>query len=428
MRICVVGAGIAGLACAYHLVRDGHEVVVVDSGTQVGSGTSKANGGQLSYSYVSPLAAPGALRKAASWMLDGEAPLRMRLQSDPKLWRWLISFARACRQDVFERSTREMLTLAYHSRDVLARMLQEHQLDFSYRQNGKLVVFRSEAELNAAAAVVQLQAAHGAKQQVLDAAGCLALEPALRDVAGQLAGGVYTPDEAVGDAFALCAALQQSLVADGKARFRLGERIDALEQSNGKITAARATKGAIQADHFVLANGIGAMELADTLGITLPLYPLKGYSLTTPVRPTDLPPRISITDAHHKVVYALLDEPDAGGAEGRLRVAGMVDLVGFGTELASGRVDLLERQAKSVFPAAGDWSRSEKWAGLRPATPDWKPVFGSSGYGNLWLDVGLGGLGFTLGCGTGEVLAALIAGRETAIPTSPYALGRRNEA
>lgn len=425
MRICVVGAGIAGLTCSYHLARDGHEVVVIDQGVAVGTGTSRANGGQLSYSYVSPLAAPGTLRKAASWMLDSEAPLRLKFQADPRLWRWLIAFARACRQETFERGTREMLALAYHSRRVLADMMAETTLDFSYRENGKLVVFRSEAELAGAAELVAYQAGYGASQRVLTAAECLALEPALRDAASTLSGGVYTPNEAVGDAFAFCAALHQALAAHPNVTFHLGEAIAGIDQRAGRVAGIRMPSRVIEADQYVLAAGMGAVPLAATLGIDLPIYPLKGYSLTTPVRTTDQPPRISITDAHHKVVYALLDEAGNDGTEGRLRVAGMVDLVGFGTEIADRRVALLERQARAVFPAGADWPRSHAWAGLRPATPDWKPIIGRSGLDNLWLDVGLGGLGFTVGCGTGHLLAAMIAGREPAIPVAPYSLEKR---
>ena len=423
MRICVLGAGIAGLAAAYHLGRDGHEVTVLDREAGPGLGTSKANGGQLSYSYVAPLAAPGVARKGMHWILDGEAPLRLKPQADPRLWRWLKAFLRASRREVFEQGTREMLALAYHSRGVLDAMMARDPLDFSWRQNGKLVVFRDEGDLRGAASLVAYQARYGAKQQVLDARECLALEPALRDTAEKLAGGVFTPDEAVGDAHGFCEALRGVLRGWPNIRFRFNHPVTALRLRNGAVVAAESPAGLVEADAFVLSSGIGALSLAEPLGLMLPLYPLKGYSLTVPTRAGDLPPEISITDAHHKVVYALLDRATES-AEGRLRVAGMVDLVGFATDLVQRRLDTLTRQAREVFPAAADWPRAEPWAGLRPATPDWKPILGPSGIDGLWLNLGHGGLGFTIGCGTGDLLAAMIAGRGTAIPAEPYALGR----
>ncbi|MCK8787747.1 D-amino acid dehydrogenase [Roseomonas sp. NAR14] len=422
MRICVLGAGLAGLACAWQLLRDGHEVVVLDREAGPGEGTSRANGGQLSYSYVAPLAAPGVTRKGVSWILDDEAPLRLRPQMDPRLWRWLMAFVRASRREVFEQGTRDMLALAYHSRDVLAALLAEAPLEFSYRVNGKLVVFRDPADLAGAARLVEFQARHGARQQVLDARECLALEPALADTAAQLAGGVHTPDEAVGDAHHFCLGLRNALAQRG-ATFLFGREATGLLVRNGAVAAALTAAGPVEADQFVLATGIGALSLAEPLGLSLPLYPLKGYSLTVPTRTGDRPPEVSITDAHHKVVYALLDRA-APGAEGRLRVAGMVDLVGFGTDLVERRVALLSRQAREVFPAAADWPRAEPWSGLRPATPDWKPILGESGIGRLWLNLGHGGLGFTIACGTGRILADLIAGREPAIPAAPYGLIR----
>jgi len=423
MKVCVLGAGLAGLALAWHLVRDGHEVVVLDREAGPGLGASRANGGQLSYSYVAPLAAPGVARKGVSWVLDADGPLRLRPQMDPRLWRWLMLFLRASRQEVFEAGVREMLALAYLSRDALTEMMARDALDFSWRRNGKLVVFRSDEELRAAAGLVAFQSRHGAEQRVLDARECLALEPALAGVAPYLAGGIHTPGEEVGDAHGFCLALRDALARHGGASLMFDRPVTALRTGPGGVEAAVTPGGAVEADHFVLASGIGALALAAPLGLELPLYPLKGYSLTLPTRAGDRPPEVSITDAHHKVVYALLDRA-AAGAEGRLRVAGMVDLVGFATDIVERRIATLTRQARETFPDAADWSRATPWSGLRPATPDWKPILGGSGIGRLWLNLGHGGLGFTIACGTGRILADLIAGRAPPIPAEPYALHR----
>ncbi len=423
MKVCVLGAGLAGLACAYHLSQDDHEVVVVDREGGSGQGASRANGGQLSYSYVAPLAGPGVARKGVRWLLDGEAPLRLRPQVDPRLWRWLLGFVHASRRDVFEQGTRDMLALAFHSRTVLAGMMATEALSFSYRQNGKLVVFRDDAELAGAGDLVTFQKDYGARQQLLSRAECLSVEPALRDVADRLSGGVFTPDEAVGDAFEFCFSLQVILTERPNVTFMFNTNALSLEVGNGSLKQVVTDKGVIEADHFVLSSGIGALAMTEPLGIALPLYPLKGYSLTVPTRLADLPPRVSVTDAHHKVVYAPLDEA-RDDVEGRLRVAGMVDLIGFSTDLVERRLVTLTRQAREVFPTAGQWGRATQWAGLRPATPDWKPILGESGVKGLWFNVGHGGLGFTIASGTGQILADLVAGRPTRIPVEPYKLHR----
>ncbi|MBF2713194.1 D-amino acid dehydrogenase [Agrobacterium vitis] len=426
MKVCVIGAGLAGLTCAWHLARDGHEVVVLEKAPGPGEGASRANGGQLSYSYVTPLAAPGVVRKGFAWMLDGDAPMRLRPQMDTRLWRWLMAFVRASRRSVFEAGIRDMLALAFLSRDVLTTMMTEETLDFSYRKNGKLVVFRDEAELVSAHELVALQARHGSHQSLVNERECIEIEPALAGGTQRIAGGVFTPDEAVGDAYRFCQSLRTCLEERYGVAFHFGLEASALECGGGRTSAVRTRLGLIEADHFVLSSGIDALMLAEPIGLSLPLYPLKGYSLTSPIRVTDRPPAVSITDAQNKVVYAALEGARVG-AEGRMRVAGMVDLVGFANDIVTRRTDTLTRQAREAFPCAADWSRADAWSGLRPATPDWKPILGQSDIPGLWLNVGHGGLGFTIACGTGRLVADLIAGRTTPIATQPYALNGRSQ-
>ena len=419
MHILVIGAGVAGMTAAYSLVQSGHQVTMLDSAPRPGNGASFANGAQLSYSYVAPLAAPGVAGKALGWMLDPEAPLRLHPRLDVAQWRWLLEFLRCCTAERFAATTVELLALGAYSRRLVHRLMQQEALEFCWAMNGKLVVYRDPAELAGAAAVVRLQAEHGAEQAVLDAGECLALEPALEGMRHVLAGGIHTPSEEVGDAHRFCRELQRVLEAQGT-RFLFGRKAQGLLLQGGRAVGVQTPEGPLHAEAVVLAGGAAAVHLLRPHGIRLPIYPLRGYSLTLPVEPWHTPPRLSITDAHHKLVFAPLHE--RGGH--RLRVAGMVDLAGEDTSQPPRRLATLARQAEAAFPAAADWSRPESWAGLRPATPDGKPIVGASGIPGLWLNVGHGALGFTLAPATGQLLADMISGDELALDPAPFALKR----
>ncbi len=419
MRILVIGAGVAGMTAAYSLVQSGHQVTVLDREPQPGNGASFANGAQLSYSYVAPLAAPGVATKALGWLLDPEAPLRVQARLEPAQWRWLLEFLRCCTAERFAATTVELLALGAYSRRMVHRLMQREALEFAWAMNGKLVVYRDPAELAAAARVVRLQAEHGAEQEVLDVGQCLTLEPALEGMRGVLAGGIHTPSEEVGDAHRFCRELQRVLLAQG-AGFRFGCQVQGLLLRGGQARGVVTAEGPLEADAVVLAGGAAAVHLLRPHGIRLPIYPLRGYSLTLPVEPWHSPPRISITDSHHKLVFAPLRDR----ASQQLRVAGMVDLAGEEAAQPARRLATLARQAAAAFPAAADWSRATSWAGLRPATPDGKPIVGLSGIPGLWLNVGHGALGFTLAPATGQLLADMIDNQELALDAAPFALRR----
>ncbi len=419
MRILVIGAGVAGMTAAYSLQQAGHQVTVLDREAKPGQGASFANGAQLSYSYVAPLAAPGVVGKAMGWALDPDGPLQLKPSLGLAQWRWLAEFMRCCTAERFAATTVELLALGQYSRRLMHSLMQRETLDFCWRMNGKLVVFRDQSELDGAAAVARLQAEHGSEQQVLDAGECLRLEPALEALRDVLAGGVFTPSEEVGDAQRFCAGLR-SLLAERGARLLFGRRVTGLLLRGGAAVGAETAEGPVEADAVVLAGGAAAVHLLAPLGVRVPVYPLRGYSLTLPVGPQHRPPRLSITDSHHKIVYAPLNEPYGA----RLRVAGMVDLAGESTEQPRARLETLARQAEASFPAAADWGRAESWAGLRPATSDGKPIVGPSGIPGLWLNLGHGALGFTLAAATAQMLTDMLGGEAPALAPEPFALGR----
>lgn len=414
MKVLVLGGGVVGLAAAYYLARDGHEVVVVERNAGVGLETSYANGGQLSYSYVAPLAGPGVLPKVPPWLLRRDAPLRFRPALDWQQWRWCLEFVLACNRRQADLTTRRLLRLAYYSRGLMHRFVAEERVDFDYVRNGKLVVHSDAASFESARRLLDYQASFGSEQEALDADACVALEPALASLRARLVGGIYTPSEDAGDCYAFCLGLERILRAGG-AMFLLNTEIHRLLRLRGRIIGVETTAGVLEADRYVLALGATSPWLARPLGVHLPIYPLKGYSLTLPVGPAHVAPRISVTDFKKKIVYARLGD--------ELRVAGMADLAGHDTTIDETRVATLLEETRAAFPEASDYERLKPWCGLRPATPKGAPILGVTPYPNLVLDCGQGALGFTLALGCGRVVADITAGKAPEAPIDGMQLG-----
>ncbi|WP_248730943.1 D-amino acid dehydrogenase [Pseudomonas sp. MWU13-2517] len=393
-RVCIIGGGVIGLASAYALVRSGHEVTVIEARDSLGSETSFANGGQLSYRYVAPLADAGVPLQAIGWLLRGDSPLKLRPRLDRRQWRWMAAFLGACRGSVNQRNAAHLLRLACLSQSTLQRWREDDHLDgFDWRRNGKLVTFRHAATFeHARSKVTEIL-----QQQVLSAADCVRLEPAL--ASGDFVGGIYTPNEEVADCHAFCRRLAARLEASGRCRFLMGRRVTAIRHASGAVQAIELGDEVMPVDQLVLAAGHRSADLG-LPGLSLPLYPLKGYSLSVPIGPQHQAPQVSITDYDRKIVYARIGE--------QLRVAAMVDIVGFDARLEPKRLALMKRQALETFPLAGDYAHALEWAGMRPATPTGVPLIGASVYRNLWLNLGHGALGFTLASGSGQLLAELI--------------------
>lgn len=401
-EVIVIGGGVVGLTSAWWLLEAGYGVTLLERAPTVGSAASARNGGQLSYRYVAPLADAGVPLKAVQWLFDENGPLRFRPEADLRQWRWLASFLKHCGAGINRTTTSQLLQLGELSKQAMAQ-LEPHvgPDDFAWRDAGKLVVYRNAKTFAAAAT----RAGTGT---VLSAAECVAREPALAAASTLLAGGIYNGGEAVADCHAFCLALAARLHAHP--RFRGIHHADAhgLIGSRGRIVGVRTSAGMLQADAYVLAAGIQSRTLAQTADIYLPLYPLKGYSLSAPIRTTDLAPEISVTDFERKVLYARIGS--------QLRVAAMVDMVGEDTRLDQKRLATLTRQVRETMPHAADYDQAVQWAGLRPATPSSAPIVGATPYDNLWLNVGHGPLGFTFACGTATMLAALMQGKAAPIP------------
>jgi D-amino-acid dehydrogenase len=412
MRIAVIGAGIVGLATAWWLQRDGHAVEVIDQAAGPGLGTSFANGAQLSYSYVAPMAGPSVIGNLPKWLLKPDSPIRFIPAADPAQWRWIAGFLRACRADAAQAGTAKLLALSFHSRDMLRQIMAETPVAFDHAPNGKLVAQSSAQGMADAVAQMRLQAAMGCEQQALTAEECIALEPGLASIAHRLVGGIYTPSEEVGDCHKLCRELHRVLAAGG-AGFRFNTTMTRIRTESGRVVGLETGAGPITADLYVLAAGVGSAALGKGAGVPAPIQPIRGYSISARVANSNAAPVRSITDLHVKTVYAPLG--------GRIRAAGFAELGGRDAVVAPEKIAVLARNLAETFPGACDMGELAPWAGLRPASPDDLPRIGRTRIDNLLVNLGHGSLGFTLAAGSGRLLADLVAGRTPGVVAAHYA-------
>ncbi|MVV47544.1 D-amino acid dehydrogenase [Pseudomonas sp. PB120] len=417
MHVCVIGAGVVGVTTAWYLARQGLKVTLVDRLEAAAQGASYANGGQLSYSYVAPLAGPGVLGNLPDWLLNADSPLRFHPRLDLHQWRWCLNFMRACTAGRSRQTTAELLELSYYSRELVHQLTAREALQFNYRRNGKLIVYRDKNSLAQGMQQVRFQAALGSQQHGLSTEQCVALEPALAHIAPALAGAIHTPSEEVGDCRLFTQALLDRLLATGQVETLFGTEVLGLRRERQRIAAVVTAQGELQVDGVVVCSGVASRPLLKDLGMHLPLYPLKGYSLDVPLTEDNARtlPGISVTDSARKVVYAPLGKS--------LRVAAMVDMGTGNDRIDPVRIDLLKKQVRETFPGL-DLSGALPWAGLRPATALSKPIIDVTRLHNLWLNVGHGALGFTLACGSASALAALVCGEQPAINLAPFRAGQ----
>jgi D-amino-acid dehydrogenase len=404
MNIVVVGAGIIGLTTAYYLRRDGHQVTVLERNNSVGQETSYANGAQLSYNFVTPLAEPSVLTKLPFWLTDKNAPLHFKIRPDMNQWRWGLKFLSLCRTHVTQKYTLSLLKLALESRELYHELMSKEQLDCDFSSKGKLLIYSNEESLSAAARQLQFQATHGGdKYQQLSSEECLKLEPALISSQQTVFGGLFMSKEDSADSYKFCQEMYLRLKND--VHFMFNTDVKKLNASAGKITSLKTSAGELQFDAYVVANGVGAQSLLQRHQANPLVYPLKGYSLTYTLSQESEAPLCSVSDIANKVVYARLGN--------RLRVAGMVDVGDASKDLNNHRIDLLKKQVSNFFPNLRSLDAPVCWAGLRPARPSSSPLIKQGSLCNLWLNIGHGSLGFTLSTGSAKLLADRIAGRQT---------------
>jgi len=413
MHVIVIGAGIVGMTTAYHLNREGYDVTVVEAGGGAGEETSRANGAQLSYNFVAPLADPTVLPKLPSWLLNRDAPLHFRPRLDAAQWRWSLSFLSRCRGSIALQGTLDLLELGRFSREIMHEIMADIAGNCDFAPSGKLLIYENDDALAGAVRQMEFQKSHGSSYELLDRQGCVDREPFLSDRVDRIAGGIFMPDEDVADCFKVCRELRQRL--EGCATFAFNTHIHRLTRSSEGIAGVETSAGPMKADAYVIANGLGAQALSLQAGFNPNIYALKGYSLTYDLTPDSIAPTASISDIATKVVYARLGN--------RLRVAGMVDIGDNDKQMRARRIHLLRRQAEAFLPRLAAAGAPIEWTGLRPARPGSTPVIGATPCKNLWINAGHGSLGFTLAAGSAALLCDRMAGRSSRIQQHKFAVG-----
>ncbi|NKI93380.1 D-amino acid dehydrogenase [Rhizobacter sp. SG703] len=398
MKVCVVGAGVIGCASAYQLAKAGFEVQLVDAAPEPGTGTSFANGAQLSYSYVEPFASPGTLQSLPKMLWSADSPVKFRLRADWRQWTWGLQFLRACRRGTALHGTAALLDLAQRSRRVLDGWMAEERWSFGFAQNGKLVLCPDDETLRRQRAQVELQAQFGCRQQVLSPAECRDREPALAAAREDIAGGIWTEDECVADPYLLCRELVAGLRRLG-GTVTFDTAVSGFVRDGRRYAAAQSDRGELKADAFVLAAGPHAAALASDVGLHLPVYPIKGYSITVPFK-GGARPTASVTHLGRKTVFAPLGD--------RLRVAAMAEITGYRLDVPASRVRAMVDSVEAVYPGLCELDAPQTWAGLRPATPDSVPIIGRVRDSNVFVNAGQGALGLTLAAGSAERLAEAV--------------------
>ena len=407
MRILVMGGGVVGVTTAYQLQRDGHEVVVVERNGLTASGTSWGNAGMImpghSFSWSSPMA-PMILLK--SLFLKDQA-LRFRLSADPRLYYWTSLFSRQCMPESARRNTLLKHRLAMYSQKVLERTLGEEPIDYDRDRGGILYYHRSKRALEVGIARMKLLEADGQRIEVLDRKGVSALDPSLGAAASEIVGGIYCPTDETGDPAKFTRALAELIVARG-GKILTGVTIGGIETSGGSISRIATDKGPLTAEAYVLALGSESAPLARKIGVKLPIYPIKGYSLTIPVGNQPSPPRVASLDADSLLAISRFGD--------RVRVTATAEFAGYDTSHKPGDFAFIKRVTQQLYPDGADFDRAEMWAGLRPTTPNNLPLFGRKGFANLYLNTGHGDIGWTTAHGSARLTADLIAGRTPEIP------------
>lgn len=422
MKVIVLGAGVIGVTTAYCLARAGAQVTVVDHNEGPALDTSFANAGQVSFGYSTPWGAPGIPLKAMKWMFERHAPLSIRPDGTLFQLRWMAEMLKNCSAQRYAVNKERMLRLSNYSRACLQQLRADTGIAYEGRSAGTLQLFRSQKQLDQAQRDIRVLRECGIEFELLDAAGVRRAEPALARAQAPIAGGLRLPADETGDCFLFTNALAR-LATELGVSWRFNTRVESLQQDvHGAITgvhvrgaADAAEREVLTADRYVLAMGSCSRDLLRSTGLDIPVYPVKGYSLTIPIQDEALAPVSTVLDETYKIALTRFDR--------RIRVGGMAELAGYDRTLRPRRRETLEFVTRQLFPG-GDLAQAEFWTGLRPMTPDSTPIVGRTPHGNLFLNTGHGTLGWTMACGSGQLLADIMTGRSTAIATQGLSVDR----
>lgn len=415
MKVLILGSGVIGVTSAYYLARAGHEVTVVDRQPEPALETSFANAGEVSPGYSSPWAGPGVPVKAVKWLLMKHGPLVVRPKLDPVMWLWLLKMLRNCTSARYAVNKGRMIPIAEYSRDSLRDLRRDIGIQYDERSQGTLQLFRYQQQLDGTGEDVAVLKQYGVPYEVLSREGCIAVEPALAGVKEKFAGGLRLPQDETGDCHMFTQALARHAEALG-VRFMFNTGIDRIVTDGRRVSGVATSAGMLRADAYVLALGSWSSRLVAPLGISLPVYPVKGYSITVPIKDASGAPESTVMDESYKVAITRLGN--------RIRVGGTAEISGFSTKLYDARRATLDHSLTDLFPHGGDLAKATFWSGLRPMTPDGPPVIGPTQYANLYLNTGHGTLGWTMSCGSGRVLADMLSGKKPDVDVSALTVDR----
>lgn len=419
MKVVVLGGGVIGVTSAYYLAQAGHEVTVLERQPGAGLETSYANAGEISPGYASPWAGPGMPLKALKWLFMRHSPLIIRPSFDPAQWCWILQMLRNCTAARYALNKSRMVPIAEYSRDLLRQLRTDTGIRYDERSQGTLQLFRKQQQLDGAADDIAVLEELGVPYELLDREGCVAAEPGIAEVKHLVVGGLRLPQDETGDCHIFTQRLAE-LAAQRGVEFRYGTDIRGIEHSGDRIAAVTTSTGSVHGDAYIMALGSFSTPMARTLGIRLPVYPVKGYSITVPVANPELAPVSTVMDESYKVAITRLGD--------RVRVGGTAELSGFNNRLHDARRATLEMSVRSLFPSAADFTDVAFWTGMRPMTPDGTPIIGPTRYANLYLNTGHGTLGWTMACGSGRVISDLISGKRPDIDVSGLGLTRYQPA
>jgi D-amino-acid dehydrogenase len=406
MKVLVLGSGLLGVSSAWYLSQLGHEVTVLDRQASPAAETSFANGGQISVSHAEPWANPSAPLKVLQWLGKEDAPLLFRLRADMRQWLWGLQFMRECTPARTRHNIAQIVRLGTYSRTMLQQLRADTGIAYDQRTQGILHFYTSQKEFDGALVPAEQMRALGCERQVISADEAVRLEPALAHIRPQLAGATYTAEDESGDANQFARELV-ALCEGAGVQFRMSHTVTALREAGGSLDHVEAAdaQGRFQrldADAYVLAMGSLSPIYTAPLGIHLPIYPAKGYSVTLPVKDASKAHQVSLTDDEYKLVFSRLGD--------RLRIAGTAELNGYDRDLNRVRCEAIVRRVEQLFPGAGDTAQASFWTGLRPATPSNVPIIGKSRLPNLFFNTGHGTLGWTHACGSGKSIARIVSG------------------
>ncbi len=404
MKVLVLGAGVIGVTTAYYLNKKGYDVTVVDRNSQSAAECSFANGGQLSYAHVEPWASPSVLTKIPKWLIKENSPLVFRLRLDPAMWAWALKFLSCCNETQALESAGNMMRLSLFSKESFKELMEDTKISFHHLNRGILHTFRCRKTFDANIEQADFQKKLGCRFEILDSREkCEALEPAIKSSPEGIIGGIYFPDDESGDVNEFTVNLTKVLQSRG-VKFEYNTNIQDFNFEGYKIKGVITDKGVLQADKYVVSTGAYSSVLLKKIGINVPIYPMKGYSISIKIKDESKAPKVGITDQGNKIVFSRLGDI--------IRVAGTAEFAGYDDSVKTNRIKTLKAMVRENFPECGDIDNAGEWACLRPSTPDGSPIIGETKYNNLFLNTGHGTLGWTLSCGSAKAIANIVHGEE----------------